>query len=120
MLSTIRPRQAAMLGILFVASPILLLTGFPELRAEPARTNCQASHQRSLDLTPVGRGPLTLAAVYCQQIRSTPFPKSVPVVSPDGSSIAYYEHDTILRAAWLDRANIWTDYQAELGAFARF
>jgi hypothetical protein len=109
-----------MLGILFVASPILLLSGFPELGAEPARTNCQAPHQQTLDLAPVGSGPLRLAAVYCQQIRLTGLPKSAPVVSPDGSSIAYYEHDTILRAAWLDRANIWTDYQADLGTFARF
>jgi WD40 repeat protein len=111
-----------MLGILFAAAFVLLPSSFPEAHAEPAapaRANCQG-HQLTLDLAPVGSGPLTLAAVYCQQIRSTPFPKSAPVVSPDGRSIAYYEHDTILRVARLDRGDVWTDYQADLGSFARF
>jgi hypothetical protein len=42
------------------------------------------------------------------------------VVSPDGRSIAYIEHDTVLRVARLDSARVWTDYQADLGTFAKF
>src|SRR5262249_49748211 len=82
--------------------------------------NCAAPDQQTLDLAPVGAGPLLLAAVYCQTIRSSVFPRSAPVVSPDGRSIAYYEHATVLRVARLDEKNNWMDYPADLGVFARF
>lgn len=79
------------------------------------RINCDAPHERELALAPLGVGPLELAAVYCQRI-----PRSVPLVSPDAQSIAYYETDKILRVARLDSDRTWTDYTADMGTFARF
>jgi hypothetical protein len=84
------------------------------------RINCEAAHQRDLELAPLGDGPLQLKAVYCQRIRATSLPLSPPTVSPDGQSIAYVEHDAILRIARLDAEDTWIDYRTEMGAFARF
>jgi hypothetical protein len=58
--------------------------------------------------------------VYCHSLRSPGLSTSPPLVSPDGSSIAYYEQDRILRVARLGGVSTWTDYQADLGTFARF
>src|SRR5690348_3871977 len=104
---------------LAAVSIALLLAGAPA-SAAPERINCRAPHQQNLDLEPVGTGPLRLAAVYCQFMRNTNLPRSAPVVSPDARSIAYHEHDTILRAAPLSSAVAWGNFPAELGTFARF
>ncbi len=83
--------------------------------------NCDFPHQRALDLAPVDAGPLTLTAVYClggQQYSGRPI--GTPIVSPDASSIASYEHTTVLHTARLDGGKNWTSYQADVGAFATF
>jgi hypothetical protein len=108
-----------MLRALFAASLVLWSSGRAAPAAPPPRINC-VSHQLTLDLEPLGTGPLALAAVYCQEIRSSTLLRSAPMVSPDGRSIAYFEQDTVLRVARLDSARAWTDYQADLGTFARF
>jgi hypothetical protein len=117
--SMVRSQHKGVLRALFAASLVLLSSGRAAPAAPPPRSNC-VGHQLTLDLEPLGTGPLALAAVYCQEIRSSPFPRSAPVVSPDSRSIAYFEHDTVLRVARLDSARVWTDYQADLGTFAKF
>jgi hypothetical protein len=86
----------------------------------PPQINCEAPSQRALDLAPIGSGPLTLTGVYCQALRSTWFPISAPLVSPDARSIAYYEHDTNVLVARLEGGRVWTVSPADLGTFARF
>jgi hypothetical protein len=76
---------ASLLAILVSSWSIEVLGGAPAV----PRINCNASHQRSLDLEPVGEGPLVLSKVYCQTITGTPFPRSAALVSPDGRSTAY-------------------------------
>jgi hypothetical protein len=89
--------------------------------AEPVlRVNCEAAHQRELVLAPLDAGPFELTAVYCQTLRSSAFGRSAPLVSPDAQSIAYYEGDKTLRIARLDVSGTWTDYEAQMGTFARF
>jgi hypothetical protein len=84
------------------------------------RNNCAAQHQRELALAPLVDGPLRLRAVYCQLIRSMPFPRGAPTVSPDGQSITYLENDAILRIAQLSDSNSWIDYSTRMGVFAGF
>ena len=117
--SMVRSQHTGVLRALFAALFVLWPSGRAAPAAPAPRINC-VSHQLTLDLEPLGTGPLVLAAVYCQEIRSPPFPGSAPLVSPDGRSIAYFEHDTVLRVARLDSSRAWTDYQADLGTFAKF
>src|SRR5688572_29923677 len=88
--------------------------------AAAPRINCKAPYHRDMDLEPVGAGPLTLAAVYCQMIFADRRPSGEPVMAPDASAIAYSQNDMILRAARLAGHDRWTDYPAEMGTFARF
>jgi hypothetical protein len=118
------PARSKMRRILTIALLLLFADGcrcgFTHAAQQAPRINCKAAHQRELDLAPLGNGPLQLQAIYCQSIRSTPFTKSGPILSPDGQSIAYVEHDTILRVARLDGGDTWTDYRTEMGSFAHF
>ncbi|HEX8665309.1 MAG TPA: hypothetical protein VF744_14905 [Beijerinckiaceae bacterium] len=109
-------RPAAVATILLAA---LALCGGAASAAEPVRLNCDAPHQRSMDLAPIGAGPLALPAVYCQRIRATPYPKSAPLISPDARAIAYYEDTTTLRVAELADRDGWTDHGIGV-TFSRF
>lgn len=108
-----------LLGSLFAAGVGLIVPAHATAAPAP-RINCQFDHQLTLDLAPLQAGPLTLASVYCQYAGLTSLPRSAPIISPDGRSIAYYEHTEILRTARLDEARNWTSYNADLGVFARF
>jgi hypothetical protein len=112
-----------MLRVLFIAALVLLASRPSEAPAQPAappRINCPDPYPVTADLMPAGASPLVLAQIYCLKLRQTYFPTSAPMISPDGQSIAYYEHDTILRVGRLDGRGGWTDYQADLGVFATF
>jgi hypothetical protein len=93
----------------------MLTVSYPSEAQQVPRINCGAPHQRDLNLTPIGDGPLQLRAVYCQLIRSTPYPSDMPMVSPDGQSIAYLENNAILRIAQLDNSDGWIDSTIEPG-----
>src|SRR5262245_48405542 len=112
-----------MFRTLFAGLLLIGLGGVAALHAETSETtrlNCRGPFPAVSQLTPADGGPAVLARVYCQVIRPTPFSKSPALVSPDARSIAYYEHDTILRTAELGGGDVWTDYHADLGTFARF
>ena len=112
-----------MLRVLFIAALVLLASRPSEAPAQPAappRINCPDPYPVTADLMPAGASPLVLAQIYCLKLRQTYFPTSAPMISPDGQSIAYYEHDTILRVGRLDGRGGWIDYQADLGVFATF
>ena len=88
-------------------------------------TNCDERDSRSLDLVPIGPGPLALAKVYCQRVQFDH--RSATLVSPDGSSIAYLEvassyvvERKVLHVAPLHVRNNWTDYQLNMGALWQF
>lgn len=104
-----------MLGVLAIVLMLLFAVSDRCEAQRVARINCEAAHQRDLELAPFGNGPLQLKAVYCQRIRATSLPRSPPTVSPDGQSIAYVEHDAILRIARLDAEDTWFDYRTEMG-----
>jgi hypothetical protein len=110
------------LRILFAAFVVLAgsTTEGVAQSAAPPQINCPDHHPVTADLIPAGAGPLALAQINCLKLRHTLFPTSTPLISPDGQSIAYYEHDTILRVGRLDGRGGWTDYQADLGVFATF
>jgi hypothetical protein len=111
-----------MVHIRFAASLVLLticVGGRAASDTPPPRINCEAPHQIALDLAPIDSGPLTLAGIYCHALQSPELPIAAPAVSPDGRSIAFYEHNTSLRVARLDGGKVWTDYPADLGIFAR-
>jgi hypothetical protein len=107
-----------MLRVLSLVLMGIFAVSYPCEAQQVPRINCEAAHQRELELAPLGSGPLQLKAVYCRRIRSTPFPLSPPKLSPDGQSIAYVEHDAILRVA--RHGDSWIDYRTEMGTFARF
>jgi hypothetical protein len=117
--ATVRSQHTGILRALLPALLVLWPSERAAAAAPPPRIHC-VGDQLTLDLEPLGTGPLALGAVYCQEMRSSPFPLSAPVVSPDGRAIAYFDHDTVLRVARLDSARAWTDYQADLGTFAKF
>src|SRR5262245_48188955 len=121
MLSTNHLQHAAM-RLMLAASLMPLLLGRPDaaFAQTPPRINCTAPHQLDLNLTPVGRGPLALAEVYCQTMPPLYFPRTTLAVSPDGRSLAYYRDASVLRVARLDTDKAWTEFQAELGVFERF
>jgi hypothetical protein len=104
------------LMVLFAAS---LRCEFTYAAQQVPRINCEFGHQVDLELAPLGTGPLQLTAIYCHSIRSSGL-KSAPVVSPDAQSIAYAEHDGMLRVARLDGGSNWTDHQTVTDVFARF
>jgi hypothetical protein len=108
------------LKMLRISSLVLMgmfTVSYPSDAQQVPRINCGAPHQRDLNLTPLGDGPLRLRAVYCQLIRSTPYPSDMPMVSPDGQSIAYLENNAILRIAQLDNSDGWIDYRTRMGVF---
>jgi hypothetical protein len=109
-----------MLRILSLVLMSMFAVNYPCEAQQVPRINCAMKHQRELELAPLGDGPLQLRAVYCQRIRSMPFPRGTPTVSPDGQSIAYLENDAILRVAQLGDSDSWIDYPTELGVFAGF
>jgi hypothetical protein len=109
-----------MLRILSLVLMGMFAVNHPCEAQQVPRVNCSASHQRELELTPLGNGPLQLRAVYCQRIRSMPFPRGTPTVSPDAQSIAYLENDAILRIAQLSDSDGWIDYPTQMGIFAGF
>ena len=84
------------------------------------RFNCDNDYYRNLNLEPVGAGPLTLAAVYFQVRPPHLFPKSAPLVSRDGSSLAFIEHGVTLRVARLTERSMWRSCDINLGIFAHF
>jgi hypothetical protein len=96
--------NAAVLRIFLAA--FMLLAGGPAAviaqSAAPPRINCPDSYPVAADLMPAGIGPLTLAQIYCLKLPHTYFTTSAPMISPDAQSVAYYEHDTILRVGRLD------------------
>jgi hypothetical protein len=112
-------RTAAVATILLAALTLCGGTGRPTSASEPVRLNCDAPHQRAMDLAPIGAGPLALSAVYCQRIRPTPYSKSAPLISPDARAIAYYEDTTTLRVAELADRDGWTDHGIGV-TFAQF
>jgi len=90
--------------------------------AAPVTWHHCSSHQRELDLKPLGTGPLELAAVYCQVLRFRGLPKRALLISPDARCIAYYRYEGTygtLSAARLDAGNAWTEYPADM-EIARF
>jgi hypothetical protein len=105
--------------VLSAISLALLIAG-SSAAAAPERVNCVAPHHKTLDLDPVGAGPLTLAAVYCQMVRVRPFVMTAPVVSPDARAIAYYGENGAVRIARLGDADAWADFAADLGVFLHF
>jgi hypothetical protein len=107
-----------MLRILPVILAALLTCPLHEAEAVP-RVNCEAPHQRELVLSPLGYGPLQLAAVYCQAGDSTLQSVSATLISPDAQSIAHYADSKTLRVARLDAGRTWTDYAAKM-TFERF
>jgi hypothetical protein len=109
-----------MLRILSLVLMGMFAVSYPCEAQQAPRINCTAPYQRELELAPLVSGPLHLRAVYCQRIRSMPFPRGVPMLSPDGQSIAYLENDAILRIAQLGDSDRWIDYPTEMGAFAGF
>ncbi|ANW04305.1 PD40 domain-containing protein [Bradyrhizobium icense] len=109
-----------MLRILSLVLMGMLTASYPSEAQQVPRINCGAPHQRDLNLTPIGDGPLQLRAVYCQIVRTTLYPSNMPMVSPDGQSIAYLENDAILRIAQLDNSDGWIDYRTKMGVFSRF
>jgi hypothetical protein len=120
MLSTDHARLAAMRHIVCAATLTLLLAGsaFAQM---PPRINCKAPHQLSLDLAPVGAGPLMLAQVYCQTMPHLSLLSLALALSPDGRSLAHYhDNGSVLRVAPLDGSKGWTEYQAPLGTFKQF
>ncbi|HXO84891.1 MAG TPA: hypothetical protein VN803_05130 [Gemmatimonadales bacterium] len=110
-------RLLFLLLVAFFASAVDPACAQPEVR----RVNCNASHQRDLDLTPRTAGPLRLASVYCQAFSAgSSLLFGAPLLSPDAQSIAYYAGKAQLRVARLNEAKGWTAYPAALGPFARF
>src|SRR4051794_597608 len=63
--------------------------GWPQAAHAIERINCDDPYYRTLDLAPVGPGPLELAKVFCQRVE-TNF-RAVAMVSPDGRSIVYLQ-----------------------------
>jgi hypothetical protein len=112
--------NSAVLRILLAA--FILLAGGPAAviaqPAAPPRINCPDPYPVVSDLMPAVAGPL--AQIYCLKLPHTYFTTSAPLISPDGQSIAYYEHDTILRVGRLDGRGGWPGYPADLGVFAAF
>jgi hypothetical protein len=87
--------------------------------------NCDEAYYRSLDLAPIGPGPLELAKVHCQRIRI--FEESAALVSPDGRSIAlleggatYVAERKVLHVAPLHVRDNWTDYPLNMGTLSQF
>lgn len=105
---------------LIIACTLLLAISQRCEAQQVPRINCDAPHQRELELAPLGNGPLQLRTVYCQHRRFSPFPVHLATVSPDGQSIVYLEHNAILRMARLDRSDGWIDHRTEMGVFAHF
>jgi hypothetical protein len=109
-----------MLRIISLALIGMFPLSIPCKAQQAPRINCATPHQRELELRPISTGPLQLQAIYCQYIRSTPFPRGTPTLSPDGQSIAYLENGAILRVAQLGDSDRWIDYPIQIGVFAGF
>lgn len=112
-----------MLRVFLVILAALIASGVCQTRAQSQtpRINCNAPHQRDLDLNPVDRGPLRLARVYCQPFSVTAsLLFGAPLVSPDAQSIAFYLDKDRLRVARLDGGKAFGEFPAALGVFARF
>jgi hypothetical protein len=110
-------KMLRILSLVLMGMPTL---SYPSEAQQVPRINCDAAHERDLELAPLGNGPLQLRTVYCQRGRSSSLLFNPPTVSPDGQSIAYVENDAILRVARLDSRDSWIDYRTEMGVFARF
>jgi hypothetical protein len=92
-------KMLRILSLVLMGMPTL---SYPSEAQQVPRINCDAAHERDLELAPLGNGPLQLRTVYCQRGRSSSLLFNPPTVSPDGQSIAYVENDAILRVARLD------------------
>jgi hypothetical protein len=105
-----------LIATLTVVAGVLPIETAPAIEATP-QINCNA-YNRNVDLQPLDAGPLTLAAVYCQSIKSSWY---FAAVSPDGSSLAFREEfGSVVKAAKLEDADNWTSYDSDLGAFSKF
>ncbi len=106
-----------LLAFVFVLS---LIAPVGRASADVPRINCNAPHQRQLELAPHGNGPLSLTSVYCLRLGFMSRPRTEPLLSPDAQSIAYYEHTESLQVTPLNSDGGFKDFGGDLGVFARF
>jgi hypothetical protein len=99
--------------------------GWPQAARAVEWINCNGPYYRTLDLAPVGPGPLELAKVFCQRVQVN-F-KQVAMISPDGRSIVYLEGGSdftaerkTLHVARLDTRDGWRSYALNMGALWQF
>src|SRR4051812_19476226 len=127
--TTWAPKNRAMRRRLLSVSMALFATawncGWGRAATPVQWINCDDAYYRSLDLAPIGPGPLELAKVHCQRIPIVG--KSAASVSPDGRSIAflelansYVEERKVLHVAPLDVRDHWTNTPLNMGALWQF
>jgi hypothetical protein len=116
-------RRQSLISIALCATAWCL--GWPQAAHAVERINCDDPYYRTLDLAPVGPGPLELAKVFCQRVE-TNF-KEVAMVSPDGRSIVYLQGGTdysaerkMLYIAPLDAVDSWRSHALAMGPLWQF
>lgn len=99
--------------------------GWPQAAGAVEWINCNDPYYRTLDLAPVGAGPLELAKVTCQRVQAD-F-QQIAMVSPDGGSIMYLQgggdytaERKVLYTARLDARDGWSSYALNMGALWQF
>ena len=80
-------RRQVLVSIILCVTACYL--GWPQAAGAVEWINCNDPYYRTLDLAPVGAGPLELAKVTCQRVQAD-F-QQIAMVSPDGGSIMYLQ-----------------------------